>query len=133
MITRRLLLQLSEAQSTGLWGLRSPPETAARWRCVLIRNHTDDYRWLKIGPKHNYVCLKSSVFGLFIGSWYMYVGSLCNIIPISAYPPCNAYHILSELSMWLECVELGRKRFGDLEQHGWTPVHCLWTLAFPAT
>ena len=38
--------------------------------------------------------------------------------------PRNAYHILTELSMWIECVELGRNRFGDLEQHGtvdWVP------------
>ena len=39
----------------------------------------------------------------FIGSWssysYMYVGLLCNVNPTSAYPPCNAYQILTELSM----------------------------------
>ena len=58
MILKRLFLQLSEAQSTGL--RRQPPETAAR-RCVsLINNLTDAYKWVKIGPKHNYVLFKKS-------------------------------------------------------------------------
>ena len=52
----------------------------------------------------------------------MYVGLLCNVNPTSPYPPCNAYHILTELSMWFKCIDPGRNRFGDLEQHGWTPV-----------
>ena len=38
MIKMRLFLQLSEAQSTGLWRQPLPPETAARWRCVLLIN-----------------------------------------------------------------------------------------------
>ena len=50
----------------------------------------------------------------------MYVGLLCNVSPTSTFPPCDAHHILTELSF--ECVELVRNRFGDLEQHGWTPV-----------
>ena len=36
MIRWRLFLQLSEAQSTGLWRRPAPPEMAARWRCVLL-------------------------------------------------------------------------------------------------
>ena len=52
----------------------------------------------------------------------MYVGLLCNVNPTSTFTPCNAYHILTELSMWFECVEIGKNRFGDLEPHGWTPL-----------
>ena len=36
MIRRTLFLQLSEAQFTGLRQRRTPPEMAARWRCVLL-------------------------------------------------------------------------------------------------
>ena len=44
MIRLRVFLQLSEAQSTGLLRWRRRPETAARWRCVLlIDNLTEDY------------------------------------------------------------------------------------------
>ena len=39
MIRRRLFLQLSEAQSTGLWRRPPPLETAPRWRCVLLINN----------------------------------------------------------------------------------------------
>ena len=40
-VRRRLLLQVSEAQSTGLRLGRPPPETAASWRCgPLINNLT---------------------------------------------------------------------------------------------
>ena len=66
------------------------------------------------------------MFGLFIGSWSsypcMHVGLLCNVKPTSTHSPCNAYHILTELSVSFECIVLGRNRFGDLEQHGWAPV-----------
>ena len=77
-------------------------------------------------PKHNYVLFKTSLFGPFIGSWcsfsYMYVALICNVSPTSTFPPWNSHYILTELSKWFECVDLGRNRFGDLEQHGWTPV-----------
>ena len=39
---------------------------------IVIRNHPDDYKWVKFGPKHNYVCLTNSMFGLFMGSWSSY-------------------------------------------------------------
>ena len=43
-VRKRLLLQLSEAQSTRLQRRRPPPETAARWRCgPLINNLTARY------------------------------------------------------------------------------------------
>ena len=45
MIRRRLFLHLSEAQSTGMQRRRPPPETAARWRCVIfINNLTAHYK-----------------------------------------------------------------------------------------
>ena len=52
----------------------------------------------------------------------MYVGSLCNVNPTSTFPAFIVHHILTELSMGFECAELGRNRFRDLEQHGWTLV-----------
>ena len=91
---------------------------------VLILNRPNYYKLVKVERKHNYVCLKKSVFGLFIGSWsiypYMYVGLLCDENPTSTYQPCNAYPILTGFSMWFECVELGWNRFVDLWQYGWT-------------
>ena len=40
MIRRRLFRQLSEAQTTGMQRpLPPPPETAGRWRCVLLINN----------------------------------------------------------------------------------------------
>ena len=59
-----------------------------------------------------------------MGSYpYSYVRLLCNVSPSFTFPPVYLiYHILTELFMWFNCIELGRNRFGDLEQHGWTPV-----------
>ena len=93
---------------------------------VSIRNPPDAYKWVEMEPKHNYVLFKTSLFGPFIGSWssfsYMYVSLICNVSPTSTFLPWNAHHILTELSKWFECVDLGRNMFGDLEQHGWIPV-----------
>ena len=55
----------------------------------------------------------------------MYDGLLCNISPTSTFQPCNARRILTVLPM---SVEVGQNKFGDLEQHGWTPVN--WLQAF---
>ena len=44
MIRRRLFLQLTEAQSTGLERQRPPPEIAARWRCKPLQNLTAHYK-----------------------------------------------------------------------------------------
>ena len=43
-VRKRLFLQVSEAQSTGLRRCRSPPETAARWYYgPLIKDLTEHY------------------------------------------------------------------------------------------
>ena len=77
-------------------------------------------------PKHSYVLFLKVLFGLLIGSCssysYMYVGKARNADPTSIYPPWNALSMLTDMFECLECVDLGRNRFGDHEQHGWTPM-----------
>ena len=66
MIRRRLSLQLSEAQSTGLQ--RRP----LALNFVSIRNPSDAWKLDEIGLKYNNVLFKKSVFGLFIVRWSRY-------------------------------------------------------------
>ena len=82
-------------------------------------NPQDAYKWIEMGPKHNCVLKKKNHWSSYP---YMYVGLLCNVNPSSTFPPWNAHHILTEVSTCFECVDLGLNRFGELEQHGWTPV-----------
>ena len=78
-------------------------QSCANFHVCFDQNHPDDYKWVEFGPKQNYIRFKNSVFGLFIVSWssypYMYVGLVYNVHPTPTYPPYNAYHILTELSM----------------------------------
>ena len=41
-------------------------------------------------------------------------------VMLTQTPPLH--HILTELSIGFQCIELGRNMFGDLEQHGWIPL-----------
>ena len=88
-------------------------------------NQPDDFKWVKFRPKHNYVCFKNSVFGLFIGSWSSYT-YLCWIIMLCkpnlhlSTLLCLSHFNWSVRVIWVCWARANR--FCFLEQHGWTPV-----------